>query len=144
MHNNISTEGALFLIKLENPEGEFAVGLGRRAFDPEMDDATSQSFAIEWFERKNKRVASWGKQPGFCLAIADYDARRRPIIMCSLEKVCNFLPVAVKVTPSTEGSDEPSLSQDCMLALREYMGEGEEGEEGEGEEKAPEKRPRKG
>ena len=141
--DNISTDGTLFLIKLQHPEGEFAVGLGRRTFNDDMDGETAQAFEIEWFERKNKKVASWGKQPGFRPAVESYDAQRKPRIMCSVEQICDFLPVAVKVTPATEGSDEPSLSQDCMLALREYLGEGEAGEEGEGEE-ASKKRPRKG
>ena len=108
----------------------------------EVDDDDTHSYAVEWFERKNKRQDSWGKQPGFRLAIVDYDARRRPVLQTSTEKLSDFLPVAVKCTPATAGSDEPSLAQDCMSALRAYLGDGEDGEE-EGEEGHCEKRPRK-
>ena len=142
LRDNIDKKNALFFIKLEHAEGELAVGLGRRTFDADLDNAAASSYAIEWFERKNKRVESWGKQPGFRLAIESYDAKRRRIVQSSVETLNDFLPVAVQCTPTTAGSDEPSLSQDCMAALRAYLGEGEEGEE-EGEEQPCEKRPRK-
>ena len=119
--SNLSTKGALFLIKLEHPEGELAVGLGRRTFDATLDDDVAQNYAIEWFERKNKRVPDWGKQPGFRLCVESIDSRRRRTISSSMENFSDFVPIAVAVTPATVGTDEPSLSQDCMVALREYV-----------------------
>ena len=77
-------------------------------------------YEIEWFERKTKNKDDWGKQPGFRRAVAGYDAQRRPVFQVSTETWENFLPVAVKTTPASLGSDEPSLSQDCMSALRAW------------------------
>ena len=39
------------------------------------------------------------------------------------------MPIAVQVTPASVGTDEPSLSQDCLTALRAYLQAGEEGGE---------------
>ena len=74
-------------------------------------------------------MAEWGKQPGFRLTINDYDSRRRPIPQTSVESFSDFLPIAVQTTPATAGSNEPSLSQDCLTALRAYLQAGEEGGE---------------
>ena len=138
LRNNISKRGALFLIKLSNFEGEFAVGLGRRNFDSAYDDDAKKMYAIEWFERKNKRTVNWGKQPGFRLCIAGYEGRRK-VFETSVESLDDFLPVAVALTPATEGSDEPSLSQACMSALRAHLQAGNKQQpegEGDGEEEA--------
>ena len=121
--DNLPKTGALFFIKLAHREGEFAVGLGRRTFleQPvdELVDDTAQ-YEIEWFERKTKSKDDWGKQRGFRRAVAGYDAQRRPIFQVSTETWESFLPVAVKTTPASLGSDEPSLSQDGMSALRAW------------------------
>ena len=150
LRDHLSKQGALFLIGLEHAEGELAAGLGRRTFDAEYDDEIAQKYAIEWFERKNKRLADWGKQPGFRLTIADYDSHRRPIPQRTQESFSDFLPIAVQVTPATVGSDEPGLSKDCLAALRAHLNAGEEGgeEEMEVEEEEPSigrssKKPRK-
>ena len=136
LQKNLSEQGALFFIRLTHSEGELAVGLGRRDFDATVDDDAAQKYSVEWFERKNKKVASWGKQPGFRLCISCYNAKRQPVLLTSLEKLCDFLPVAVECTPATEGSKEPSLSQACMTALRKFIAGGgeQEGEEQEQEE----------
>ena len=96
LRNHLSKQGALFLIGLEHAEGELVAGLGRRTFDAQYDDASAEKYDIEWFERKNKRVAHWGMQPGFKLTISDYDARRRPIPETSVESFRDFLPIAVQ------------------------------------------------
>ena len=130
----------LFLtIGLKHAEGELAAGLGRRTFDAQYDDDSAEKYDIAWFERKNKRVDEWGKQPGFRLTVANYDSRRRPIPQTSVESFSDFIPIAVQTTPATAGSNEPSLSQDCLAALRAYLQAGEEGgeEEMEGEEEEP-------
>lgn len=123
---SIDTPGALFFIKLGHYEGEFKVGLARRTFDPEKDDVKGGNgvCAVEWFERKNKKEASWGRKPRFRLSILEYDARRKPIYSTSVESVSDFLPIEVKVTKGSapsSASNEPSLSQDCMDTLRSYM-----------------------
>ena len=126
--DNLEKEGALFLIELEHCEGELPVGLGRRTFDATLDDPVNKKYAVEWFERKNKKVVSWGKQPGFRVAIASYD-KRQPIVMSSVEPLDKFLPIVVKTTPSTEGSEEPALSQACTVAVRSHFWTSEGGEE---------------
>ena len=114
----MQVQGALFLIRLEHPEGEFAVGLGRRNFNDTYD--TDKKICVEWFERKNKKSLSWGKQPAFRLAPASY-VQRKVLAQTSVELLSDILPIAVKVTPGTVDSNEPSLSQDCMSALRQYL-----------------------
>ena len=52
---------------------------------------------------------------------AGYDRFQRPYPATSIEKLSDFLPVAVKLTPATVGAAEPSLSQDCLTALRAYL-----------------------
>ena len=44
------------------------------------------------------------------------------------------MPIVVQTTPATAGTAEPSLSQDCLAALRAYLQAGEEGGEEEMEE----------
>lgn len=121
---NIHVPGALFFIKLAHHEGEFNVGLARRTFDSKRDqeEEGACSYTVEWFERKNKRELSWGRQPGFRLCIIKYDARRKPIFSTSVEALEDFLPIQVKLTrKGSINANEPSVSQDCMNALREYM-----------------------
>ena len=72
---------------------------------------------IEWFERKNKKQLSWGKQPGFRRAVAEFDRRRQPIYQKSVEKITNFLPIIASATPKST-INEPILSQICMDAIR--------------------------
>ena len=121
LRDHLSEHKALFLIRLEHKEGELAVGLGRRTFIAEYDDDQAQKYDIEWFERKNKKKPNWGMQPGFRLTISDYDRHRRPIPNTSIEKLSDFLPIAVQLTPASAGTDEPSLSQDCLSALRAFL-----------------------
>jgi hypothetical protein len=112
LENNLQKRSALFLIQLEHSEGELAVGLGRRIFDSDCD--TEDRYAIEWFERKNKRVAYWGMQPGFRLAVESYDARRRPIIVTSLEDRSQLLPIAVKTLQRAQApTSRPSPRTAC-------------------------------
>lgn len=118
---NINKSGALFFIKLAHYEGEFRVGLARRTFDADKDDEKSHKYAIEWFERKSKKESSWGKKPGFRLAIVDYDSRRKPIISSSVESLDDFLPIEVVLTKGSKVENEPTVNQDCMDALRSYM-----------------------
>ena len=121
--DNLPKKGTLFFIKLAHREGEFAVGLGRRTFlEQPVDDLVDDTaqYEIEWFERKTKGKDNWGKQPGFRRAIVGYDPQRRPLFQVSTETWESFLPVAVKTTPGSQGSNEPSLSQDCMSALRAW------------------------
>ena len=132
--DNLNEQGALFLIQLVHHEGEFPAGLGRRTFDAKLDDPVNGKYAIEWFERKNKKVASWGKQPGFRTAIGSYTAKKQPIVMSSLESLDQFLPIVVKTTPATDGSQEPALSQACISALRSHFATADEGVEEDEEE----------
>ena len=48
-----------------------------------------------------------------------------------MQELSQLLPIAVKTTLASTGTDEPSLSQDCMArALRSYMADDEDaGEE---------------
>ena len=48
-----------------------------------------------------------------------------------MQELSQLLPIAVKTTLANTGTDEPSLSQDCMArALRSYMADDEDaGEE---------------
>ena len=135
----LAVKGMIWLIRLRHSEGEFKLGLGRRTFAP---SDTQSVVEIEWFERKNKRQQSWGMQPGFKLAIASYDRRRRPVFQRSPEKVSNFCPVIVSLTPKST-PHEPTLLQSCMDAIRmlpigteesDSSGSEEEEEEEEGEE----------
>ena len=114
MQKNFAVRETLWLVRLKHFEGEFALGLGRRTFAAKD---TASDVEIEWFERKNKRQSSWGKQPGFRLAIAGYDGRRRPLYEKSVEKTANFAPIIVGVTPKSK-IDEPVLLQTCMDAIR--------------------------
>lgn len=145
---NINKPGALFFIKLAHYEGELRVGLARRTFDSEKDKPELESYAVEWFERKNKREASWGKKPGFRQAIVGYDPKRKPIISTSIEALEDFLPIEVQVNKgkaNVANENEPSLSQDCMDSLRMHMNgvpstdEEEEVESGEEEESGSER-----
>jgi hypothetical protein len=44
-----------------------------------------------------------------------------------MQELSQLLPIAVKTTLANTGTDEPSLSQDCMArALRSYMADDEE------------------
>ena len=115
--DNIDERRALFLIRLEHFEGELPVGLGRRSFDKDIDQDGIQ-YAIEWFERKNKRTDGWGVRPSFRLVIAGYERNRRPIYSTTTEKMSDFLPITVKNTGS---GAEPTLSSDCLSALRTYL-----------------------
>ena len=124
---NWDKKGALFFIRLEHYEGEFNVGLGRRAFDERLDYFNEGEVMVEWFERKNKRVGGWGQQPGFRICPGSYDAHRRVIQHKSLEAVKDFLPVVVATIKSPP--NEPALSKDCMSALRAYMQAEEHGPE---------------
>jgi hypothetical protein len=46
-----------------------------------------------------------------------------------MQELSQLLPIAVKTTLASTGTDEPSLSQDCM-ALRSYIADDEDaGEE---------------
>lgn len=120
LRDNINEPGALFLIQLTHHEGEFAVGLGRRTFNDKADLPKDSKYEIEWFERKNKKEHSWGKQPGFRLAICGYqnNQRGKPIYTKSIESMDDFLSIAVQVTKKSKKSSEPVLSQDTMQALR--------------------------
>ena len=140
LRENVSESGALFFVSLQHREGELKVGLGRRTFNNALDDSDSHKYEIEWFERKNKRERSWGKQPGFRLTVGGYDRSRKPYPSRSLEAFADFLPVAVQLTPASAGSDQPALSQACLLALRRHLGaqdnageEEESAQEGEDE-----------
>ena len=113
---NISAPQALFFISLAHFEGELSVGLGRRTFDADVDQE-GQQYGIEWFERKNRKVASWGKRPAFRLAVASYSGNR-PVHQTSVEQYTSFLPVAVDNAGSTE---KPALTTDCLSALRAYL-----------------------
>ena len=110
----LAVAGVLWLIRLEHFEGEFALGLGRRTF---ATSDTESHVEIEWFERKNKKQLSWGKQPGFRRAVAEFDRRRQPIYQKSVEKITNFLPIIASATPKST-INEPILSQICMDAIR--------------------------
>lgn len=133
----LAVAGVLWLIRLKHFEGEFALGLGRRTC---ATSDTECDVEIEWFERKNKKQSSWGKQPGFRLAVAEYDRRRQPIYQKSVEKITNFLPVIVTLTPKST-TNEPVLSQICMDAIRTSLptkcdtsdsdSDSEEGDEGD-------------
>jgi len=114
---NMEVRGALFLIRLAHFEGELAVGLGRRSFD-DSHDREGVEVAIEWFERKNKTRSDWGVRPSFRLAITSYNEKRRPVYATSVEKLSEFLPITVKNTGSKA---EPTLSSDCLTALRTYL-----------------------
>ena len=114
--SELTTKGALWMIRLGHYEGEFPLGLGRRTFNTTTDSDTVVE--IEWFERKGKQKDSWGKQPAFRLTTASYDGKRRPISQKTVEKVSNFLPIVVGVTRGSKGADEPTVSQSCMSALR--------------------------
>ena len=92
------------------------MGLGRRTFDADVDQE-GQQYGIEWFERKNRKVASWGKRPAFRLAVASYSSNR-PVHQTSVEQYTAFLPVAVDNAGSTE---KPALTTDCLSALRAYL-----------------------
>lgn len=118
LSEQIDVKGALFLIKLKHNEGEFAVGLGRRTFNEAVDLAHERRFEVEWFERKNKKEHSWGKQPGFRRAIGGYTSNRRKLYLTSVESLDDFLPLNVKCTKKTKGSDEPVLTQETVEALR--------------------------
>lgn len=119
--DHINTEGSLFLIQLKHQEGEFAVGLGRRTFNKDVDVTEESKFEIEWFERKNKSKHCWGKQPAFRRAVHGYASNRKKIYSKSVESIDDFIQLAVKTTKATIGSDEPVLSQDTMDALRAKM-----------------------
>ena len=147
---NVDVKGALFLFSLEHAEGEFAVGLGRRTFDADVDNASEQLYEIEWFTRKNKKN-DWGLRPAFKLKLAGYrkEGRRSvPYWQTSVEPIASFLPIVVKTSGSA--ADEPVLTQDCMSALRAYMksraaeaGEAEADEELDGQVNVSEKAKRK-
>lgn len=121
VNDNLQVQGTLFFIKLKHYEGEFAIGLGKRTFNKEVDGEAEGTFEIQWFERKNKKNHSWGKQPGFRVAIQGYSNNRKPIPMTSIESLEDFLPLAIEVTKRSQWSDEPVLSQDTMTALRSRM-----------------------
>lgn len=118
---NLEANGALFFIRLKHNEGEFAVGLGKRTFNKEVDSKEDGSFEIQWFERKNKREHCWGKQPGFRVAIQAYGNNRKPIPMTSVESLDDFISLAVETTKRSQGSNEPVLTQFTMTALRSRM-----------------------
>ena len=115
--DHISSRGSFFLIELEHKEGEFAVGLGRRTFDADVDNEDKGLYEIEWFERKNKRVDLWGFQPGFKLTVGSYTRERKPISITSVEPRSKFLPIVVSIAPSSK-EDEPALTRDTLNLLR--------------------------
>jgi hypothetical protein len=115
----IGEEGRLFFIKLQKKEGEFAVGIGRRTFG-NQDEESASRYEVEWFERKGKKIESWGKQPGFRLTTARYE-RRKPVPARDVVGLDSFIPLVVSTTsdatakgkgkrnekgPEASGSDE--------------------------------------
>ena len=118
--DHIDCRKSYFLIELEHLEGEFSVGLGRRTFDAELDDAADGLYEIEWFERKNKRTSSWGFQPGFKLTVESYTSQRKPISQTSIESIGKFLPIVVSVAPSSK-PNEPTLTKDTLNLLRSHQ-----------------------
>ena len=114
-----------FLLRLEHLEGEFAVGLGRRAFDTECDRPNEGLFVIKWYKRKNNRN-SWGQQPAFKWTIAGFKttARSSAFPLESLEPRSAFLPITVQLTEKCT-YDEPVLSKSCMAAVRAYFADEE-------------------
>ena len=120
--DNLHSKGALFLFTLPHSEGELAVGLGRRTFDAEVDNADKDLYEIEWFERKKKKDTHWGKRPGFKLTVAGYRRENRknvPYPQTSVEPRSAFLPIVVKTNKNAAG--EPSLTEDCLSALRAHL-----------------------
>lgn len=120
LSKHIDSKGALFFIKLKHFEGEFAVGLGRRTFNEEVDCLDDEQVEVEWFERKSKKQ-DWGMKPAFQLSVAAYEKGRRKIYAKSVESLVDFIPIVVAVTKATLGTDNPVLSQNTMDALRSKM-----------------------
>lgn len=122
VRDNLNTLGALFLINLQHAEGEFAVGLGKRTFNTDVDDDDAGKYEIQWFERKSKRQNNWGQRPQFCIAVEEQATRnRKKTPMTSVELLSDFLKLAVKTTPKSMHTDNPVLTMETMQALRKRM-----------------------
>ena len=114
---NWDVVGTPFLIRLENFEGEFRVGLGVRTHDASADQPADSKFQVRWYKRPPGAGHSWGKSPSFSWDIGGYDGRRKPLPSLSLEHRSDFLPLRVLQTDKST-AERPRLKERTLDALR--------------------------
>jgi len=112
VRRNFHAKNVPWLIRLKHAEGEFSVGLAVRNFD-DSDDSANHSYSMRWYERKSKKVHSWGKQPGFKFAVAAYEGHKA-IPMINNEAFEDFIPIIATLSSTV------ALSRASTAALREW------------------------
>eukprot|EP00965_Chrysotila_dentata_P245942 6206862-Pleurochrysis_carterae.AAC.1 len=120
VQENLQVRNALFLVRLEQREGEFPLGLAVRTFDAAEDDVNNGKIQVRWYVRKAS-ANSWGSQPAFKYATV-FNNRRQGRPWLSVIEVSNIVPIPIVITRASVRSAgaEPKLSDDCMAMVREY------------------------
>eukprot|EP00965_Chrysotila_dentata_P170765 5637186-Pleurochrysis_carterae.AAC.1 len=96
---------ALFLVRLEECEGEFPLGLAVRTFDSREDDSPMARFKSAGISESRQLIC--GRQSRSWFAII---------------AISSIIPIPVVLTPRSIGTPaEPVLTRDCMSFVRSHM-----------------------
>eukprot|EP00965_Chrysotila_dentata_P067875 2245135-Pleurochrysis_carterae.AAC.1 len=116
----LQVRNALFLVRLEESEDEYPLGLAVRTFNVHEDDVANGKVQVRWYQRKSTRH-SWGSQTAFKFASV-FTNRRQPVPWVATITISSILAIPVVLTPASISKPaEPVLTRDCMSFVRSHM-----------------------